>query len=62
VIDIYENQLDAIRVGLYEQTKNLTNHEVARVTNEHARKIADKYGIRIVKGAMSFTEKNASNI
>ena len=55
----FEDMLDAIRVDLYEQTKDMTNSEAARVINEHAKKIADQYGIKIVKGVMNHSEKYA---
>lgn len=54
----FENQLDRIRVDLYEQTKNMTNSEVVRVTNENAKKIAEQYGIKIAKE--KFTPPKAS--
>ena len=45
----YEDMLDAIRIDLYEQTKDMTNSDAARVTNEHAKKIAEEFGIKIVR-------------
>jgi len=44
----YEDVLDAIRVDLYEQTKDMTNSDAACVINEHAKKIAEEFGIKIV--------------
>jgi hypothetical protein len=32
----FENQLDKIRVELYEQRKNMTNQEIVCATNENA--------------------------
>jgi hypothetical protein len=45
--DDFENQLDAIRVGLYEKTKGLSNAVVAEQTNTNGKRIADKYGIAL---------------
>ena len=53
----YEDQLDAIRVDLYEQTKDMTNSDAARITNEHARKIAEQYGIKMVREASHCIER-----
>ena len=55
----FEDMLDAIRVDLYERTKDISNSEAARVINEDAKKIADQYGIKIVKGTISYAEKYA---
>jgi len=47
----FENQLDKIRVELYEQTKDMTNADAAKAANDHGQKLAAKYGIKIMKGA-----------
>ena len=60
--DNYEDLLNAIRVDIYERTKDMSNSEAARVTNEHAKKIAEEYGIKIVKGVMNGAEKYAVNL
>jgi len=43
----FENQLDAIRMELYEETKGMKTEEIIRSVNSHAKKIADEYGIKI---------------
>ena len=45
----FESQLDAIRIELYEQTKDLSNAEAVKTINVSGEKIADKYGIIVVK-------------
>lgn len=55
----FENQLDRIRVELYERTKTMTNKEAVYTTNENAKKIAAQYGIKIVKSTGATADKNA---
>jgi hypothetical protein len=43
----FEDELDAIRVKLYEETKGLDSAEFAKELNSRAKRIADKYGIKI---------------
>ncbi|MHC6204738.1 hypothetical protein ACYULU_16290 [Breznakiellaceae bacterium SP9] len=45
----FEDQLDAIRTQLYEETKDMPKLEAIQFINEHAKKIALKYGITILK-------------
>jgi hypothetical protein len=45
----FENQLDAIRIELYEQTKDMSSAEAVKAINENGKKIAAKYGIAVVK-------------
>jgi hypothetical protein len=47
----YENELDAIRIKLYEETINLEKDEIVRMINTRAQKIAQEFGIRIVHEA-----------
>ena len=54
----FENQLDKIRVDLYERAKSMTNVEAVRITNENARKIAQQHGIKIVRGDIAPVDKN----
>ena len=58
----FENQLDKIRVGLYEQTKDMKNAEIVKVANDHGRALAVKYGIKIVKGTPGSPVKNSSSL
>ena len=43
----FENQLDNIRIELYEETKNLDKVDIINSVNSHAQKIAQEFGIRI---------------
>ena len=43
----FENQLDAIRVKLYEETKDMDKEDIIRNVNSHAQKIAREFGIKI---------------
>jgi hypothetical protein len=58
----FENQLDKIRVDLYEQTKNMDNSEAVKAANDYGNALAAKYGIKIVKGATGSLEKSVSAI
>ena len=49
MINCFEDTLDKIRVDIYEKTKNMTNYEAVQVTNKNARRIADEYGIKLIK-------------
>jgi len=42
-----EDEIDRIRIKLYEETKNLTHEEHARRSNELAQKLAAQYGFTI---------------
>jgi len=46
----FENQLDEIRVKLYEETKELDRDDIIRNVNFNAQKIARAYGIKIENG------------
>jgi hypothetical protein len=43
----FENQLDEIRIKLYEETKEMDRDDIIRSVNLHAQEIAHKYGIKI---------------
>ena len=43
----FENQLDAIRIKLYEETKKMDKENIIRNVNSHAQKIAQEFGIKI---------------
>ncbi|MDR0609440.1 MAG: hypothetical protein LBG58_04975 [Planctomycetaceae bacterium] len=45
----YENELDEIRIKLYEEMNNMEKDEIVRMVNTHAKKIAQEFGIHIVK-------------
>ena len=43
----FEDQLDEIRIKLYEETKEMDKEEIIRKVNSHAQKIAYEFGIQI---------------
>jgi len=43
----FENQLDAIRVKLYEETKDMDKEDIIKNVNSHAQKVAQEFGIKI---------------
>jgi len=43
----FENQLDEIRIKLYEETKEMNTDELIKYINSRAKKIAYEYGIKI---------------
>jgi hypothetical protein len=43
----FEDQLDIIRIELYEETKEMDKEDIIRNVNSHAKKIAQKFGIKI---------------
>jgi len=43
----FEDQLDVIRVQLYEETKKMDKEDIIRKVNSHAKKIAQEFGIKI---------------
>ena len=43
----FENQLDVIRIKLYEDTKEMDKEDIIKNVNPHARKIAQEFGIKI---------------
>jgi hypothetical protein len=45
----FEDEIDEIRINLYEKYKNCSNAEFVDGINERARIVAEKYGITIVK-------------
>ena len=46
-----EAEIDAIRLKLYEETKNLTREEDMKRLREKTQKLAAQYGFTIVKSA-----------
>ena len=43
----FENELDEIRIKLYEETKEMDTNNIIEIVNSHARKIAHEFGIKI---------------
>ena len=48
MMDNFEDELDRIRVELYEEWKDLSNAELSKLLGEHAREIAEQYHIKII--------------
>ena len=46
----FENELDRIRIELYEKTKDMEKEEIIFNVNSHAKKIAQEFGINIKTG------------
>jgi hypothetical protein len=46
-MDNFENQLDIIRIELFEETKNMKKDDIIGNVNSHAKKIAQEFGIKI---------------
>jgi maleate cis-trans isomerase len=46
----YEDQLDDIRIAIYEQTKNMSSQERADYFNERGVSIAKQFGLQIIDG------------
>jgi hypothetical protein len=45
----FEDELDRIRIQLYEETKNLDKAALIKTVNSNAQRIADELGIKIIK-------------
>jgi hypothetical protein len=45
----FEDELDKIRIQLYEETKDLDKASLVKTVNSNAKKIADEFGIKIIK-------------
>jgi hypothetical protein len=45
----YENELDEIRIKLFEETNGMGKNEIIALVNSRAKRIAQEYGITIVK-------------
>jgi hypothetical protein len=43
----FENQLEEIRLKLYEDTKNMEKADIISCVNSHAQKIAQEFGINV---------------
>ena len=53
----FENQLDEIRVKLYEETKKMDRNDIIRNVNLNAKKIAHEYGIIIENEIKEYQKK-----
>jgi len=43
----FENELDRIRIELYENSKGMTKEDIIFHVNSHANKIAQEFGIKM---------------
>ena len=48
---MYEAEIDAVRVKLYEETKDLTKEERIERANDKAQKLASEFGFTIFSSA-----------
>ena len=55
----FEDELDAIRIAQYEETKNMTSDERITYVNEIAGKIMERYGIKYVYPEEIHSKENA---
>jgi len=56
-----EAEIDAIRLQLYEETKNLTKEERSKRLRERTQKLAEEFGFTIVPSASGkLASSNAS--
>ena len=55
-----EAEIDAIRLQLYEETKNLTKEERSKRLRDRTQKLAEEFGFTIVPSANSKLASNAS--
>ena len=46
----FEDELDKIRVEMYEELKDLSNAESAKVIGERVRKTVEQFHIKIITG------------
>ena len=53
-----EREIDAIRLKLYEETKNLTRKEQMKRTRDNAQKLAAEYGFTIIPSVNNRETKN----
>ena len=56
-MNIYEAEIDAIRIKLYEETKHLTKEERIKRANDKAQKLAAQFGFTIVPSASGIKSK-----
>ena len=48
MMDNFEDELDRIRVELYEEWKDLSDAELSKLIRERTQKIAEQYNIKII--------------
>jgi hypothetical protein len=60
----FEDQLEEIRIRLYEETKDMPTADAVRLVNDRARKIGEKYGFRLIKESpyVTTTSKAINNL
>ena len=46
-IDHYEDEIDRIRLELFEENKSLSTEEFTKKINQNAKRIADRYGLKV---------------
>ena len=58
----FENELDKIRVDIYEELKGMTNAESSKLIGERGRKIAEQYHIKIITESPGKTSSVAPSV
>ena len=56
-MDNFEEELNKIRIEIYEEWKGLSNAEIAKLVGEHAREIAEQYHLKIIPESPRKTKK-----
>jgi hypothetical protein len=51
----FEDELDKIRIEIYEELKGLSNADSSKLVGERARKIAEQYRIKIIMASLGET-------
>ena len=47
----FEDELDAIRIALYEENKHLSDEDFVKRINERGRAIAEQFGFTVISNA-----------
>ena len=61
MMDDFENQLDKIRLVIYEQTKDMHNAETVKAVNDYGKVLAAKYGITSIPTTILFVNGEEKN-
>ena len=56
----FEDELDCIRIALYEETRNMTNAEIVEFFHQRGKEIAERYGFEIIPHAKYYGHKAES--
>lgn len=59
-INKIEQEIDDIRVNIYEKTKNMSDHEFLNYFKKRGEEAAQKYGFQIARSFASDDDANSS--